>query len=121
MFNILITEDVINDQVYYSKCIANNFTTDPANKFKSVTLEDGTESVKTSIFKSFGTKIGLAELWNSIDETLKAESVIVEEPKPKEVKPEVELIQSLATENELDETLPEPEPIEKPKAAKGKK
>jgi hypothetical protein len=125
MFNILITEDVVNDQVYYSKCVANNFTTDPAKKFKSVTLEDGTESVRTSIFKSFGTKLGQAELWNSIDETLKADSVIINTEDanlfPTEPNPVIELVQSIANDPELDETIPEPEPIEKPKAAKGKK
>jgi hypothetical protein len=121
MFNILITEDVVNDKLYYSKCIADNFIIDPAAKFKSVTLEDGTESVRTSVFKSFGTKLRQSEFWNSIDESLKAEPVAVEVPKPKEIKPEVELIQTVATEVAVDETLPTPDPIEKPKVVKGKK
>ena len=127
MFNILITEDLINDQVYYSKCIANNFTTDPAKKFKSITLEDGTDSVRTSIFKKLGTKVGQTEEWNAIDENLRVE-IVYSEPAdegldlpPAETNPAIELVQSIANDPEIDETIPEPEPIEKPKAAKGKK
>jgi hypothetical protein len=120
MFNILLTVDVLTDEHYYSKCIGSvAIKPDPAEKFKSIKLEDDTDSVRTTLFRSFGTKLDMNTFWNSLDEKVKAVPVETEIQTIKELKPEVELIQQIK-ESEEPIDLPEPEPLEKPKTSKKK-
>lgn len=122
MFNILQTSDIVSDQEYFTKHIGSDFTTDPANKFTQLQLEDGTTSVTTKIFKTFGTKASWNDFWNTLPDDLKADKVIPATPKEKIVRPEVEMLKD-EVEVPEDELISEPEPIiaDTKKASKSKK
>lgn len=122
MFNILQTTDIVSDQEYFTKHIGPDFSTDPANKFTQLQLEDGTKSVTTKIFKSFGTKASWNDFWNTLPDESKADKVMIEPPKEKIVRPEVEMLKE-EVEVPEDDLISEPAPAitDTKKASKSKK
>lgn len=128
MFNILFTEDILNDKFYFSKSIGDTIPLDPAKKFEAVELEDGTKSVTTKIYKSFGTKQSMNAVWETIDQE-KIEDVDntvpeAEEPEVKIEKPEVLIIKEVTAKLEADaipvDDIVLPDPITKPATKKTK-
>jgi len=122
MFNILFTEDVLNDKFYFSKSIGDIIPLDPAGKFEAIELEDGTKSVITKIYRSFGTKQSMNAVWETIDpenaETnVNNDTPEAEEPVNKVEKPETLIIKEVTAKLE-SETPPAddivmPDPITK--------
>lgn len=73
--HILLTTDKLSGNYYYSKYSGNlkHIKHDPANKFKSIKLEDGTWSVVTTLYKSFGTVMSYKHAFNNLPNTVEVE------------------------------------------------
>lgn len=129
MFNILFTEDVLNDKFYFSKSIGDAIPVDPAKKFDAIELEDGTKSVITKIYRSFGTKQSMNAAWDSIDQANREDVVDntvpeADEPEVKIEKPEVLIIKEVTAKLEAAaipaDDIVLPDPITKPATKKTK-
>lgn len=116
---ILQTTDRISNNYYFTKFFGTqeeiSEICDPAKQFKSIKLEDGTKSVVTDVYKEFGTKMSLTEVFNLLDNTIDV-SKIVPEPEKVYVKRE-----PIAPPVELDEDIVEPETFVAPKAKSTKR